>query len=98
MMKSKHIFPESSRITQSMRQILLKQCPHCFWFTGLSGAGKSTFDDTLQIRLISEGYLTYNLDGDNVKHGLCADLGFSPEDRQENIRRIGEMCHPRIAF
>ena len=61
------------------------------WFTGLSGAGKSTAAQALQVRLFELGHHAYVLDGDNVRHGLCNDLGFSEEDRHENIRRIGEM-------
>ena len=61
------------------------------WFTGLSGAGKSTAAQALQVRLFELGHHAYVLDGDNVRHGLCNDLGFSDEDRHENIRRIGEM-------
>ena len=62
------------------------------WFTGLSGAGKSTVAHALEERLYELGCRTYVLDGDNVRHGLCKDLGFSSEDRHENIRRIGEMA------
>lgn len=61
------------------------------WFTGLSGAGKSTVAHALEERLHGMGCSTYVFDGDNVRHGLCADLGFSRDDRTENIRRIGEM-------
>lgn len=61
------------------------------WFTGLSGSGKSTIAHALEKRLHQAGCRTYVFDGDNVRHGLCSDLGFSPEDRSENIRRIGEM-------
>jgi len=61
------------------------------WFTGLSGAGKSTVAHALEETLHQRGCRTFVLDGDNVRHGLCADLGFSEEDRRENIRRIGEM-------
>lgn len=61
------------------------------WFTGLSGAGKSTLAHALEERLHQQSCRTFVFDGDNVRHGLCADLGFSDEDRQENIRRIGEM-------
>jgi adenylylsulfate kinase len=64
----------------------------CLWFTGLSGAGKSTLAHACEERLHSLGCRTYVFDGDNVRHGLCSDLGFSPEDRTENIRRIGEMA------
>jgi adenylylsulfate kinase len=61
------------------------------WFTGLSGSGKSTIAHTVEERLHRLGSRTFVFDGDNVRHGLCADLGFSAEDRHENIRRIGEM-------
>lgn len=61
------------------------------WFTGFSGAGKSTIAHATEERLHQLGCRTYVLDGDNVRHGLCSDLGFSSEDRHENIRRIGEM-------
>ena len=60
------------------------------WFTGLSGAGKSTLAHAVEERLFKRGVRTFVLDGDNVRHGLCGDLGFSREDRSENIRRIGE--------
>ena len=63
-----------------------------FWLTGLSGAGKSTIARELNLRLFKKGYHAYVLDGDNIRHGLNSDLGFSPEDRQENIRRIGEVA------
>jgi len=62
------------------------------WFTGLSGAGKSTLAHAVEERLHQAGARTYVLDGDNVRHGLCGDLGFSAADRSENIRRIGEMA------
>ncbi len=61
------------------------------WFTGLSGSGKSTLAHAVEERLHRMGCRTFVFDGDNVRHGLCADLGFSPEERTENIRRIGEM-------
>ncbi len=62
------------------------------WFTGLSGAGKSTLSHAVEDRLHHLGCQTFVLDGDNVRHGLCSDLGFSTEDRQENIRRIGNVA------
>jgi len=62
------------------------------WFTGLSGAGKSTLAHEVEERLHQMGCRTFVLDGDNVRHGLCGDLGFSAEDRVENIRRIGEVA------
>ncbi|MBW1782901.1 MAG: adenylyl-sulfate kinase, partial [Deltaproteobacteria bacterium] len=63
------------------------------WFTGLSASGKSTIARHLEKQLYEKGCSTYVFDGDNVRHGLCRDLGFSPEDREENIRRIGEMIN-----
>ncbi|MCP9840571.1 adenylyl-sulfate kinase [Synechococcus sp. J7-Johnson] len=62
------------------------------WFTGLSGAGKSTLANAVNVELFQRGLATYLLDGDNVRHGLCNDLGFSDADREENIRRIGEVA------
>ena len=61
------------------------------WFTGLSGSGKSTLANAVNVALHKDGYSTYVLDGDNIRHGLCKDLGFSDIDREENIRRIGEV-------
>ena len=62
------------------------------WFTGLSGSGKSTLANAVNAALFESGLATYVLDGDNVRHGLCKDLGFSDADREENIRRIGEVA------
>ena len=62
------------------------------WFTGLSGAGKSSVANQVDVILNERGIRTYLLDGDNIRHGLCNDLGFSAEDRAENIRRVGEVC------
>jgi len=62
------------------------------WFTGLSASGKSTLAHALENTLFEKGYKTYVLDGDNIRHGLNKDLGFSPQDREENIRRIGEVA------
>jgi bifunctional enzyme CysN/CysC len=69
------------------------QLPRCIWFTGLSGAGKSTIANLLERRLIALGYHTYLLDGDNLRHGLNRDLGFTPEARVENVRRVAEVAH-----
>jgi bifunctional enzyme CysN/CysC len=66
--------------------------PACLWFTGLSGSGKSTIANVVEKRLHAMGYHTYMLDGDNVRHGLNRDLGFTDEDRVENIRRVAEVA------
>jgi adenylyl-sulfate kinase len=75
------------------RQKIFGQRPHTFWLTGLSGAGKSTLAACLESRFIDAGRACYVLDGDNVRHGLNQDLGFSPQDRMENIRRVAEVAH-----
>ncbi|MCL6419733.1 adenylyl-sulfate kinase [Aestuariirhabdus haliotis] len=80
-------------VTKSDRASLAKQKPCLVWFTGLSGSGKSTIANALEQELHRRGFHTYLLDGDNVRHGLNKDLGFTDEDRVENIRRIGEMAH-----
>ena len=92
MAKENYLHYVPPKTTQSMRQELLKQRAHLFWFTGLSGAGKSTLAEFLGEKLYRDGRLVFNFDGDNVRHGLCRDLGFSEAERSENIRRIGEMC------
>lgn len=74
------------------RQALLKQKGATIWFTGLSGSGKSTIAFTLEHALVQQGRLAYALDGDNIRHGLNKNLGFSAADREENIRRIGEVA------
>jgi adenylylsulfate kinase len=79
-------------ITHADRQKLLNQKGVTVWFTGLSAAGKSTIACLLEGMLIARGKLAYRLDGDNVRHGLNKNLGFSAEDRAENIRRIGEVA------
>jgi len=78
-------------ITSQDREKLHNHKGAVIWFTGLSASGKSTVARHVENRLFNMGCSTYVFDGDNVRHGLCADLGFSPEDRTENIRRIGEM-------
>nr|WP_229803858.1 adenylyl-sulfate kinase [Halomonas qijiaojingensis] len=64
----------------------------CIWFTGLSGSGKSSLANALEVELNRRGYHTMLLDGDNIRHGLCKDLGMSEADRTENIRRVGEIA------
>lgn len=86
-----NLFIHQSLVTQQDRQARLGHKSFILWFTGLSGAGKSTLAHAVEKALFDIGCSTFVFDGDNVRHGLCADLGFSPEDRQENIRRIGEM-------
>jgi bifunctional enzyme CysN/CysC len=79
-------------IDKAVRAASKGQQPLCLWFTGLSGAGKSTVANLVERRLHALGYHTYLLDGDNVRHGINRDLGFTPEDRVENIRRIAEVA------
>ncbi|MGE6133912.1 adenylyl-sulfate kinase [Aeromonas salmonicida] len=79
-------------VSKQSRSELKGQKPLVIWFTGLSGAGKSTLAGALEQALAVEGKHTYLLDGDNVRHGLCGDLGFDDAARQENIRRVGEVA------
>lgn len=79
-------------VTRGRREALNGHRSAILWFTGLSGAGKSTLAHAVEERLHQLGCLTFVLDGDNVRHGLCGDLGFSDADRQENIRRVGELA------
>lgn len=79
-------------VSREQRHIQAGHKSAILWFTGLSGSGKSTLAHAVEAALFEQGCRTFVFDGDNVRHGLCADLGFSNEDRQENIRRIGEMA------
>jgi len=88
---NKHIFLQNGLVSITDRQLQAGHKPVILWFTGLSGAGKSTLAHAVEKALFDKGCRTFVIDGDNVRHGLCADLGFSADDRQENIRRIGEM-------
>nr|MBN2277214.1 adenylyl-sulfate kinase [candidate division Zixibacteria bacterium] len=85
------LFWETSRVTREDRENRNKHRGYIIWLTGLSGAGKSTIAQELERILFSRGYQIRILDGDNVRQGLNSDLGFSADDRQENIRRIGEV-------
>jgi adenylylsulfate kinase len=79
-------------VNKKARSEALGQKPAVIWLTGLSGSGKSTIANLLEKKLYSENKKTYLLDGDNVRHGLCGDLGFDDKDRVENIRRISEVA------
>ena len=79
-------------VEREHRNRLLKQRGATIWFTGLPSSGKSTIAFTLEHALMDRGHLAYVLDGDNIRHGLNKNLGFSPQDREENIRRIGEVA------
>ncbi|MGJ3354705.1 adenylyl-sulfate kinase [Providencia sp. Je.9.19] len=79
-------------VTRQHREVANGHKGAVLWFTGLSGSGKSTLAGAVEHQLALMGVKTYLLDGDNIRHGLCGDLGFSESDRQENIRRIGEVA------
>ena len=81
-----------SKVSPEQRMQLLRQEAATIWLTGLSGAGKSTIAYELEKQLILNNHVAYTLDGDNVRFGLSRDLGFSPPDRKENIRRVAEVC------
>jgi len=89
--KENQVVWHHATVTRGRREVLNRHRSVVVWFTGLSGAGKSTIAHEIEERLHRLGCRTYVFDGDNVRHGLCSDLGFSVEDRSENIRRIGEM-------
>jgi adenylylsulfate kinase len=91
--KATNITWYKSTITEDDRRKLSGHGGAVLWFTGLSGSGKSTLASAVEQKLYARGCHTYILDGDNVRHGLNKNLGFSPEDREENIRRIGEVAH-----
>jgi adenylylsulfate kinase len=90
--KATNITWHEGHVTREERAGLLKQRGATLWFTGLSGSGKSTIAFTLEHALVQRGRLAYVLDGDNIRHGLNKNLGFSAADREENIRRIGEVA------
>ncbi len=89
--KATNITWHQHTISRKDRETLLKQKGILLWFTGLSASGKSTVANEVTYRLHQMGKLTYVLDGDNIRHGLNKNLGFSPQDREENIRRISEV-------
>ena len=90
--RAENIVWHQQTLSKEERGTLKNQRPCILWFTGLSGAGKSTVANALEQALHARGYHTYLLDGDNVRHGLNKNLGFTAEDRVENIRRIGEVA------
>lgn len=90
--KSTHIYWHEGEISKEDRQRQNGHRGAILWLTGLSGSGKSTIANELEQMLFERGVQCYRLDGDNIRHGLNSDLGFSPEDRDENIRRIGEVA------
>jgi bifunctional enzyme CysN/CysC len=90
--RAANIHWQATDVNKAARGKLLKQKPSVLWFTGLSGAGKSTIANLVEKRLHAKGKLTYLLDGDNVRHGLNRDLGFTDADRVENIRRVAEVA------
>lgn len=90
--KQPNIIWHDHQVTKLKRAELKQQKPCVLWFTGLSGSGKSTIANLLEKKLFQLSKHSYLLDGDNIRHGLCGDLGFSDRDRVENIRRISELC------
>ena len=90
--KATNIKKHDHKVTREDREKLLNQKGAILWFTGLSGSGKSTIANEVSYKLQELGKLTYVLDGDNIRHALNKDLDFSPEDRDENIRRISEVA------
>ncbi|MEJ7737226.1 MAG: adenylyl-sulfate kinase [Chitinophagaceae bacterium] len=88
---SKTIFPVDSKVTYEQRKKLMMQEPALIWLTGLSGSGKTTLALRLEYYFFSKGFKVFILDGDNVRSGLCSELGFSENDRKENLRRVGEV-------
>ena len=89
----KNIVKHSYSVNRDSRKTLKQHQPILLWFTGLSGSGKSTIANCVEQELHKNSIHTYTLDGDNIRKGLNSDLSFSPQDRSENIRRIGEIAH-----
>ena len=92
MKKQENIVWHAGHLTGAQREIHLEQKGAVLWLTGLSGSGKSTVAHAVELALVQSGHHAYVLDGDNIRHGLNSDLAFSPTDRAENIRRIGEVA------
>lgn len=92
MIQTSNIQWQALEINRAARATIKRHSARCIWLTGLSGAGKSTIANSLEQQLHANGCHTYVLDGDNVRHGLNKDLGFSDADRSENIRRVAEVA------
>jgi adenylylsulfate kinase len=92
LIKSTNIIWERGDVDRGDREFWNKHKALCVWLTGLSGSGKSTIARILEKELFSDNIRAFRLDGDNVRHGLCSDLGFSAEDRRKNIRRVGQAA------
>ncbi len=90
--KSENIHPFNHLLPRESKEQLLNQCAKVLWFTGLSGSGKSTLAKGLEVELHAKGFFSVVMDGDNVRTGINNNLGFSDEDRKENIRRIAEVA------
>jgi bifunctional enzyme CysN/CysC len=90
--RASNVHWQALEVNRSARALQKQQQPRCVWFTGLSGSGKSSIANRLEQRLFAAGRHTYLLDGDNVRHGLNRDLGFTEADRAENIRRVAEVA------
>jgi adenylylsulfate kinase len=90
--KADNITWHEGHLSRAEREKIYGHRGAALWFTGLSGSGKSTVARQVELQLLQRRCHVFTLDGDNVRHGLCSDLGFGPEDRSENIRRIGEVA------
>lgn len=90
---SEYLYPTFEKfVSRKEKEKLLKQRARALWLTGLSGSGKSTIAQYIERKLHEEGFITAVLDGDNIRTGICKNLGFSEQDRMENIRRAAEVC------
>lgn len=90
-MKNNNVVWHKPEVTRQLRNILNGHKSLVVWFTGLPSSGKSTIAHSVEKKLYEKGIRTYTFDGDNIRHGLCSDLGFSEKDREENLRRIAEV-------
>jgi adenylylsulfate kinase len=93
---SSNIVKHNYKITKRQRQAIHGHKSYLIWFTGLSGSGKSTLANLVEVELYNNGFSTYILDGDNIRRGINKNLSFTPEDRTENIRRVGEIANLMI--